>query len=108
LKTYYNPKLKKRSQQLGKNSTFSERLLWKYLRSGQLNGYQFLRQKPGDEFIVDFYYKKVQLVIEIDGVTHNGKQSYDTRRENRSKELSLHVLRFDGYYVIKNIVEHWK
>jgi very-short-patch-repair endonuclease len=43
------------------------------------------------------------LVIEIDGVTHNGKQSYDTRRENRLKELGSHVLRFDGYYVIKNI-----
>ena len=103
MKIHYNPKLKKRSQQLRKNSTFSERLLWKYLRSGQLNGYQFLRQKPIDEFIVDFYCKKVQLVIEIDGVTHNGKQSYDTRRENSLNELGLHVLRFDGYYVINNI-----
>ncbi len=103
MKIYYNPKLKDRSRELRKNATFTERLLWKYLRAGQLNGYRFLRQKPIDEFIVDFYCKKVQLVIEIDGVTHNGKQSYDKRRENRLRELGFYVLRLDGYYVLKNI-----
>lgn len=47
----------------------------------------------------------MQLVIEIDGVTHNGKQSYDIRRENRIKELGLKVLRLDDQYVINNITE---
>ena len=103
MKIYYNPKLKDRSRELRKNATFTERLLWKHLRSGQLNGYRFLRQKPIDEFIVDFYCKKVHLVIEIDGVTHNGKQDYDKRRENRLKDLGLTVMRLDGYYVLKNI-----
>jgi len=104
LETFYNPKLKDRARELRKNATFSERLLWKYLRAGQLNGYRFLRQKPIDEFIVDFYCKKVQLVIEIDGVTHNGKQCYDQRRESRLRELGFNVLRLDGYYVINNIM----
>ena len=103
MKINYNPKLKDRSRELRKNATFTERLLWKYLRAGQLNGYRFLRQKPIDEFIVDFYCKKVQLVIEIDGVTHNSKQRYDKRRENRLRELGFNVLRFDGYYIINNI-----
>ena len=103
MKIYYNPKLKDRSRKLRKNATFTERLLWKYLRAAQLNGYRFLRQKPIDEFIVDFYCKKVQLVIEIDGVTHNNKQSYDKRRENRLRELGFNVLRLDRYYVLKNI-----
>ena len=103
LKICYNPKLKDRSRELRKNATFTERLLWKYLRAGQLNCYRFLRQKPIDGYIVDFYCKKVQLVIEIDGVTHNGKQSYDKRRENRLRELGCNVLRLDGYYVLKNI-----
>jgi very-short-patch-repair endonuclease len=103
LKIYYNPKLQDRSRELRKNPTFCERLLWKHLRSGQLNDYRFLRQKPIDEFIVDFYCKKLQLVIEIDGVTHNGKQSYDKRRENRLRELGFTVFRLDGYYVLKNI-----
>ncbi len=43
------------------------------------------------------------MVIEIDGVTHNDKQSYDKRRENRLKELGFNVLRLDGYYVLKNV-----
>ena len=103
MKIWYNPKLKKRARELRKNATFTELLLWKYLRAGQLNGYRFLRQKPIDEFIVDFYCKRLKLVIEIDGVTHNDKQSYDKRRENRLKELGFTVLRFDGYYVLENI-----
>jgi len=91
MKIYYSPKLKKYSQEIRKNSTFSERLLWKYLRAGQLDGYQFLRQKPIDKFIVDFYCKEVQLIIEIDVDTHNGKQRYDRRRESRLKEFGLNI-----------------
>ena len=81
--------MKDRSRELRKNATFTERLLWKYLRAGQLKGYRFLRQKLIDEFLVDFYCKRLQLVIEIDGVTHNDKQSYDKRRENRLKKLGF-------------------
>ena len=36
-------------------------------------------------------------------MTHNGKQDYDKRREDRLKEFGLTVLRLDGYYVLKNI-----
>ena len=103
MKIYYNPKLKEYARELRKNATFTERLLWKYLRVGQLNGYHFLRQKPIDEFIVDFYCKRLKLVIEIDGVTHNDKQGYDKRRENRLKELGFTVLRFDGYTILENV-----
>jgi very-short-patch-repair endonuclease len=103
LKIYYNPKLKEHAKELRKNSTFTERFLWKHLKAGQLNGYRFLRQKPLDEFIVDFYCKRLRLIIEIDGVTHDDKQNYDKRRENRLKELGFTVLRFDGYYILENI-----
>ena len=43
------------------------------------------------------------MVIEIDGVTHNEKQIYDRRRENRLKELGFTVLMLDGYYILENI-----
>jgi very-short-patch-repair endonuclease len=72
-------------------------LLWKYLRAGQLNGYRFLRHKPIDEFIVDFYCKRLKLVIEIDGVTHNDKQGYDKRRENEIIFFMFYAL--SGYWV---------
>ena len=103
MKIWYNAELKEKARELRKNATFTERLLWKYLRAGQLNGYRFLRQKPINEFIVDFYCKRLKLVIEIDGVTPNDKQSYDKRRENRLKELGFTVLRFDGYYILENV-----
>ena len=36
-------------------------------------------------------------------MTHNDKQNYDKRRENRLKELGFTVLRLDGYYILENI-----
>jgi len=103
LKIYYNPKLKERAIESRKNSTFAERILWKKLRGSQLHGYKFQRQKPIDEYIVDFYCSKLHLVIEIDGISHDGRQKYDRQRENRLIALGLNVIRFDGYYVLKNI-----
>jgi very-short-patch-repair endonuclease len=103
LKIVYNPKLTQRAKELRKNATFSERLLWKRLRGRQLLGYQFMRQKPIDNFIVDFYCNKLHLVIEIDGQTHNGKVDYDKEREKRLKVMGLTVIRFDGYYIINHL-----
>ena len=51
----YNPKLKEIARTLRKNSTLGEILLWKRLRNKQMLGYDFHRQKPIDEFVVDFY-----------------------------------------------------
>jgi very-short-patch-repair endonuclease len=103
MKIYYNPILKQRARELRNNPTLSEKVLWKYLRARQLQGYQFQRQKPIDRYIVDFYCSKLRLVIEIDGITHIDKQEYDKRRENRLRNLGLHLLRFDGYYILDNI-----
>jgi len=97
--------LTERSKELRKNATFAERLLWKHLRGRQLFGYQFMRQKPIDNYIVDFYCSKLHLVIEIDGITHNGKQKYDEKKESKLEEIGLEVMRFDGYYVMNHINE---
>lgn len=48
----------------------SEILLWQKLRAGQFRGYSFNRQKPLGNYIVDFYCRKLNLVIEIDGDSH--------------------------------------
>ena len=102
MKIYYNPKLKNRAKELRKNATFSERCLWKHLKARQMMGYQFMRQKPIGNYIVDLYCSKLHLVIEIDGVSHNDKQRYDKKRDNELRALGLEVLHFDGYYVINN------
>ncbi len=103
MKIYYNTKLKERAKELRKNATFGERLLWKHLKNSQLLGCKFTRQKPIDNYIVDFYCSKLHLVIEIDGITHDGKQKYDLQRESILREIGLEIIRFDGHYVIKQI-----
>ena len=101
MKVYYNPELKEKARKLRNNATFSERVLWKYLKSRQMKGYQFTRQKPIDKYIVDFYCPKLHLIIEVDGDSHNEKQEYDQKRQHNIEKRGFHFLRFDGHSVIK-------
>lgn len=76
--------------------TSGEVSLWQYLKKKQLLGYDFDRQRPIDQFIVDFYCKALKLAIEIDGASHNGKaaQAQDRERQDRLESLGIHFLRF--------------
>ena len=67
---FYNTKLKKYSQELRKNMTDAERLLWSRLRRKQLNNFQFYRQRIIGDYIVDFYCPRSKLIIEVDGGQH--------------------------------------
>ena len=115
MKIYYNPILKHRSQNLRKNSTLSEILLWQHLKSRKMKGYQFMRQKPINNYIVDFYCSKLQLIIEVDGETHlyDGAQEKDEIRQNKLESLGLQFLRFDDLEVKQDIetvlirIEEW-
>lgn len=101
----YNPKLKALAKRLRQNMTLSEVLLWEELKQKKIKGYDFDRQKPIDEFIVDFYCKDLKLAIEIDGDSHNNEEVYkaDIRRQSRLESLGVHFLRFDDLEVKKNI-----
>jgi len=91
----YNKNLKQHSRNLRNNSPFAEILLWKHLRAKQMKGYQFNRQKTIQNFIVDFYCKQLNLIIEIDGGSHTTeKYAYDMQRERALQERGLTVLRF--------------
>ncbi len=93
----YNRNLKERARYLRNNSTLSEVLLWKYLKGKQRLGYDFDRQKPIDNYIVDFFCNELLLAIEIDGISHDEKIAYDERREQRLRSLGLEILHFaDG------------
>lgn len=91
----YNPKLKLRARELRKQGVLSEVLLWAQLKGRKMRGYQFMRQKPVGEYIVDFYCSTLQLVIEIDGESHNGRFDYDMGRQQFLESLGLTVLRFN-------------
>jgi len=83
MKIYYNSKLRALSRKLRNSSTLSEVLVWNMLKSKKMKGYQFMRQKPIDNYLVDFYCSKLKLVIEIDGDSHNQKHAEDKIREFR-------------------------
>jgi very-short-patch-repair endonuclease len=109
----YNPKLKEYARKLRNDSTFTEIMVWNYLKKKQLHGYDFDRQKPIDNFIVDFYCKDLFLAIEIDGESHHGNLERDKKKDNRLKELGVTVLRFDDMEVIHQLdkvlekIEKW-
>ena len=90
----YNPKLVDRAKKLRKNMTIAEKKLWKnYLKTST---YRFLRQRPIDHYIVDFYCANLKLVIEIDGNIHDkaSQKEYDEQRTLFLKVYDLNVIRF--------------
>jgi very-short-patch-repair endonuclease len=64
----YNPDLVSLARSMRKDLTPAEKKLWE----GLFRDFKcrVLRQRPIDNFIVDFYCPKMKLVIEIDGATH--------------------------------------
>ncbi len=109
----YDPNLKELASQLRKNMTLSEVLLWNELKQKKILGYDFDRQRPIDKFIVDFYCKKLNLAIEIDGDTHIFRYDYDEERQRVLEKLGVHFLRFEDIEVKKNmsnvlrVIEDW-
>ncbi|MEK7331921.1 MAG: endonuclease domain-containing protein [Nitrospirota bacterium] len=79
-------------------------MLWDYLKGRKIKGYQFMRQKPIGEYIVDFYCSKLKLVIEIDGESHDGKFSYDMHRQSFLESMGLTVLRFNDADVKRDAI----
>ncbi len=99
----YNPKLKQRARELRNNSTLAEVLLWNQIKGRRIKGYQFLRQKPLDNFIVDFFCYELMLAIEIDGDSHVDKVEYDEARQRRLESYGIRFLRFDDRDVKTNM-----
>ena len=96
----YNPDHKKWGRDLRKNMTKPERKLWKgFLQKLDMT---VLRQKPIDNFIVDFYIAKAKLVIEVDGAQHYTKsgKAYDAQRTAIFEGYGLTVLRFTNDQVM--------
>jgi very-short-patch-repair endonuclease len=97
--------LKALSQHLRKNMTDAEKMLWVKLRRKQLKGHPFYRQKIIGEYIVDFYYPKCNLVIELDGGQHYSEtgKAKDRTRDDVLSEMGIKVLRFSDRDVFENM-----
>jgi very-short-patch-repair endonuclease len=71
-------------------------ILWKKLKGKQFYGFDFHRQKPLLQYIVDFYCSDLNLVIEIDGKYHeqDGYYEKDLKRQIDLEKHGLYFLRF--------------
>ena len=98
----YRAKLTERARALRRNMTAMELKLW----HGFLNTHacRFVRQKPLDDYIVDFYCARSQLAIEVDGDSHfSGKmRAYDQRRANVLAGMGIVILRFTNRDIAEN------
>ena len=93
MKYAHNTKLSPNAKKLRKNMTKEERHLWyDFLRTYPV---RFLRQKVFGNYIVDFYFAKASLVIELDGSQHfePSESEKDKARTEYLESLGLRVIR---------------
>ena len=83
----YNPRLKEFARKMRNNSQLAEVLLWCELKA-KSTGYTFNRQYPILNYIVDFYCKELQLVVEVDGISHFSFFAGE-KDEKRTQQLEL-------------------
>jgi len=112
----YNPSLKEKARELRNNSTLGEVLLWSnVLKNKQMRGFQFNRQHPISlihnndtlHIIADFICRKLKLIIEIDGYSHNFKYDEDLKRDEMLANNGYICLRFTEKDV-RNDIENVK
>lgn len=103
--------MKQRARELRKNQTPQEKIMWEHLRNRKLEGKKFLRQYvinfafDGLDrfFIADFYCAEKNLIIEIDGSSHDDKKEYDDLRDFITKSKGMKIKRFTNTEVENNL-----
>jgi len=101
---HYNKDLQFFARENRNNATKSEACLWKYaLKSSQMMGYPFRRQRPIGNYIVDFVCLPLGLIIEVDGYYHEDFHAKDIIRDENLKEFGFTTLRFSSWEVLNRI-----
>ncbi len=85
--------------------TYSEVKLWNEIKNAQLLGYDFDRQRPIGNYIVDFYCKDLQLALEVDGITHldDNIMARDLLRQKELEVAGVSFLRFDALLIVNKV-----
>ena len=100
----YQKELTSRAREFRKNMTPGEEKIWnEVLSKKRLLGLRWLRQRPIDHFIVDFYCPEIKLVIEIDGGIHNKKIYSDAERSSILAGYGLRIVRFTEEEVLAHL-----
>ena len=91
------------ARNLRKNMTKQEKRLWyNFLSAHPL---KFVKQKVIENYIVDFFCKKANLIVEVDGEQHYTEEGivYDELRTTRLNELGFKVIRVTNYDINTNM-----
>jgi len=69
--------------------------------------YKFLRQRPAGNYIADFYYPALKIVIEVDGDSHFSDEAAgnDSVRTAYFEGPGIHVIRINNTDVYNNFKE---
>ena len=91
------------ARQLRSTSPVPERILWNVLRNRQVAGLRFRRQIPIGPYCVDFVCSSAKLVVELDGISHDGRQRQDAERTAFLNEQGLRVFRVTNDDVLDDV-----
>jgi heme b synthase len=96
------PGLNQLAKNLRTNQTDAEKLLWKHLKSKQIENAKFRRQQPLGNYIADFISLDKKLIIELDRGQHSANTEKDQELDKWLTGQGFKVLRFWNNDVIKN------
>jgi very-short-patch-repair endonuclease len=91
------------AKELRQRETKAEAVLWRRLRTRQMEHMKFRRQQPIDNYIVDFVSFEKRIVIELDGGHHANERQKDERRDRILKKNGFRVLRFWSHEIFENL-----
>jgi len=96
---------KLKRQQLRRNITKAEAIIWQKLRCKQIENCKFRNQYSVEQFVLDFYSPEIKLAIEIDGESHfqEGAAQYDNERQIFIESAGINFLRFTNNQVYENL-----
>jgi very-short-patch-repair endonuclease len=80
----------------------AERVLWNALKPLRDQGWHFRRQVPIGSYIADFACLHANLVIEVDGPTHDFTYVADADRDEYMRSRGINVLHFSNDDVLNN------
>lgn len=98
-------------RELRSNGTAAEAVLWKSLKSCQVEGSKWRRQFGIGDYVLDFYCPELRLAIELDGEPHftpEGVEHDQKKSEFLEMEKDIRVIRFENCLIfdyLDNVLE---
>jgi very-short-patch-repair endonuclease len=91
------------AQQMRREPTGSESLLWSALRNRRLAGRKFRRQHAVGRFILDFYCHEERLAVEVDGSVHEMQRGADRERQAILEDMGIRFLRLPAWLIERDL-----